>query len=539
MRRKYNRAVPILPDSDNSQKKVDQIKEIVKPIEESIPTVVSKEPIISRDEIKDVGIEKKLNKKEHNSKGCLKSKTIPIKSHLPTLLKQRGLDYDLPALEYNIYDLNYLTPTITEGKITYGFYSCKQVLNENFKSFVPLIFQTGDIIIKKDGKTETLEFDNGSYTDTTYYSRAKRKISNKTESILVAGDLITFECIVDATHRFDLAILITEVAIKLGTNQVYSIESSIKTGVMEKPPATTIYAGRTTVLSTMKDTLGHAYVVKKDIDLSKLDVFLEKNPDETYKTLVPTNMSTNDDNSINYHPNFTSIDDIFDTNRLHYEDSMRNPRMVVLPTATDVDLPNSFPEPNDTDDQTIKPFDCYVKGLIMINRFGVPITCTDITKVSEDEILLQNMNYDMFDYNEIKVYTDTDDQIKFEMPWLTGILNNNGTLNGSEDCTKLLFANPQGSPFALEIGPINDIVKSQSDNGLNFKFNIYSPKFFVSGDDNILKSDKAKTAIKIPSKDQFLTKLDESARFLNDEIKDDGYIKQDESDPNQSACSIV
>ena len=473
---------------------------------------------------------KRKNATKHTEES--KKNDVPL-SERPNAMRSRCLK-DIPiissiALDYKTRYQNFIVPKSTIDSKQYNFYSCSQK-GEAFKNLVLSIFQPGEIIIKNnpkdpDNPDTTLKFESSNYIETTYYERAKRNVSNTVENILVAGDLITFEIELknennsDVKHNLDMAIFITEVATEL--NGEYFVESSIKTGVKERPSSTTIDLADPIILSTMKDTLGNSYVIKSKVDLAKIGVFLEKK-DNNYVTIAPTNMSKRSD-SINYNPNFSDINDIFDRNQLHYVDSLRNPRMVILPTATEVDLPNSFPKQSaDENDTTIKQFDCHVKGLIMFNRIGSTSESTDY--------ILQNMNFDMFDYNEIKVFTENG-ALKISLPWLDASLPNRGN-----DGSGLYFINPEGSPFPKGVGAFDPLTETER-NKLKFKFNIYSPNFFIKGNDaNVLTKE-----INNPNR-KVLKRRDDSEIFLTRTLSNDNtYIpaKNEQSSNKDQNCSIV
>ena len=474
---------------------------------------------------------KRKNATKHTEES--KKNDVPL-SERPNAMRSRCLKAipDIISsinLDYTTRYQNFIDPKSTIDSKQYNFYSCSQK-GEAFKNLVLSIFQPGEIIIKNspnapDNQDTTLKFESSNYIETTYYERAERNVSNTVENILVAGDLITFEIELknennsDVKHNLDMAIFITEVATKL--NGEYVVESSIKTGVKDRPSPTTIDLADPIILSTMKDTLGNSYVIKSKVDLTKIGVFLEKK-DNNYVTIVPTNMSKCS-GSINYNPNFSDINDIFDRNQLHYVDSLRNPRMVILPTATEVDLPNSFPE--QSADTTIKPFDCHVKGLIMFNRIGSTSESTDY--------ILQNMNFDMFDYNEIKVFEENG-ALKISLPWLDASLPTSGN-----DGSKLYFKNPEGSPFPKGVGAFDPLVTGTEgeDKKLNFNLNIYSPNFFIKGNDaNVLTKE-----INNPNR-KVLKRRDDSEIFLTRTLSNDNiYVpaKNEQSSNKDQNCSIV
>ena len=141
----------------------------------------------------------------------------------------------------------------------------------------------------------------------------------------------------------------------------------------------------------------------------------------------------------------------------------------------------------------------------------------------------------MFDYNEIKVFKEDDtDTLKISLPWLDASLPTSGN-NGSG----LYFINPEGSPFPKGVGAFDPLVTGTDGENkkLNFIFNIYSPDFFIKGNDaNVLTKE-----INNPNR-KVLKRRDDSEIFLTRTLSNDNiYVssKNEQSSNKDQNCSIV
>ena len=351
LKRKYNRPVPIL-----NEHKDDDVKNDVK---DNKPLEKTEENHLDKESIK---LDKELVKPD---KDCIKSKddvSKPIKTeekdrlkklekskikksirnnleqsnlHLPNRRGNRGV---MPNVDKIQLDLTTPSYNILEASNnTYNFYSFNEAFDVDLYKFVLKVFQTGDINIRKRvGSTlqnRTLSFDADNYIETTTYDRAKIG----SDSVLVAGDILTFQCKIGTSTKdnFDIAIFVTEVA--TGTEGNYTVTSSVKTGIMEKPPATTVTGEDETIVSTAFDTLGNAYVIRQKKTLTNVYPFLQIR-ESNFVTIQPSNKSGGVD-GVNPNNNFYSMEQIFNDNNLRYLDSIKNPRMLILPTASEVVLP--------------------------------------------------------------------------------------------------------------------------------------------------------------------------------------------------------
>lgn len=358
----------------------------------------------------------KLEKKAIDKK-ALDTLNTPSHGDVPTGL----LDRDL--LTTTLSDDALMVPSFKSGSETYTLYDYYSAFGSPFHEYACSLYQSGDISYK----TITIDFGSSNYTNTTLYNRAQY---NGSTGMLVAGDMILFTIATALTGddagkyaRFNVGFYINEVMTKDG-NGVQTVQSKIKTGILEKPSPTVLYEDGTDVLSTAKDTNGNVYVVKKDKIVSDVTTFLQtvtKTGDTSYETLdilEPTNMSKST-GQINANPNYENR---FKNNHLEFS-SRYGADMLTVPhpsASGDVVLPDSFPSVDqDANTQnTIKTFDCYVKGYFFVYRVGVKESVTPPVASLSDSIT-QTYSFEMNEYSHMQCILENTGDATLKTDWFT------------------------------------------------------------------------------------------------------------------------
>lgn len=357
-----------------------------------------------------------LEKKAIDKK-ALDTLNTPSHGDVPTGLLDRNL------LTTTLSDDKLMAPSFKSGSETYTLYDYYSAFGSPFHEYACSLYQSGDISYKNI----TIDFGSSNYTDTTLYNRAQY---NGSTGMLVAGDMILFTIKTALTGddagkyaRLNVGFYINEVMTKDG-NGVQTVQSKIKTGILEKPSPTVLYEGGTEVLSTAKDTNGNVYVVKKDKIVSDVTTFLQTvtktgdTPYETLDILEPTNMSKST-GQINANPNYENR---FKSNHLEFS-SRYGADMLTVPhpsASGDVVLPDSFPSV-DNDASTkdnIKTFDCYVKGYFFVYRVGVKGDVT-LPIASLSDSITQTYSFEMNEYSHMQCILENTVGTTLKTDWFT------------------------------------------------------------------------------------------------------------------------
>ena len=365
-------------------------------------------------------------KETNDRKDALEKKALD-KKVLDTLTAQSH-----GAVPTGLLDKSLLTTTLSDdalmayklvsGSSNYMFHDYYSAFSNPFHEYVCGLYQSGDISYKNI----TIDFGSSNYTNTTLYKRAQY---NGSTGMLVAGDMILFTIETALTGddagqyaRFNVGFYINEVMTK-DDNDVQTVQSKIKTGILEKPSPTVLYEGGTDVLSTAKDTNGNVYVVKKNKTVSDVTTFLQTvtkpgdTPYETLDILEPTNMSEST-GQINTNPNYENR---FKNNRLEFS-SRYGADMLTVPhpsASGDVVLPDSFPSEDNVEGtkDNIKTFDCYVKGYFFVYRVGVKEGVTpSVTSLSDS--ITQTYSFEMNEYSHMQCEVKTD-YVILKTDWFT------------------------------------------------------------------------------------------------------------------------
>lgn len=423
----------LIEESDQIKKNDEQIEEIIeKPIE------LIKEPIKESIEESKESINEQIKEQKEESKEKKKTET-------------------------NWPDIN--ITNVTQDILLYeednDWKNCKDYYKFEFYKAMLNLYKTGDIV---DFSKGFYQFNVENYIDTTTFERASYTINDVKVNTLIAGDIITFE-----TDHFDFGIFVTEVQYN------NTVLSKINTSIYEKPETSFILTTNF-AFSTVKDTLGNCYVIKKRVDNNQMEkqisTFLNLD-----KQIQPSNLSVYDPTAINNDnsPYSSSYyyDTIFNENRLIYENNSFNYK--TIEGTNDVIIPNQDEVAKKSETNTIKPFNCNIKGFFSVHR----------SKSINDEPILQCMNFEIYFINSIKSGTNSNE-----------IINNNflqcvkETNDGQDNYYVYLVDDSTHSSCFFSGGGFynsnqynpndsnTDNNKFKLNGGIN-GFHIYSPYFFT------------------------------------------------------------
>lgn len=317
------------------------------------------------------------------------------------------------------------------------------VFAQPFSSYVPQLYTSGDIVFNENTISFEYSATDPNFINTTKYTRAQYVSQEGAEGeedtmsgMLVAGDMILFKIntnygsatsgTADSNYvKFNIGFYINEVMTKV--DNVETVQSKIKTGILEKPSTVEMYEGDTEILSTAKDTHGNVYVIKQRKKLQDVTNFIQKEtitPLEgpsyvTFRKVEPTNMSTFD----RVQP-VQNYEDCFRCNRLKFSnrygaDMLTEPHPDL---SGDVVLPDKFPkEDSGTTKDDIKPFDCYVKGYFVVYRVAKTV---DGAITSANDFISQTYSFEMNEYSHMQCYTDatSSNHLMFKTEWFTADL---------------------------------------------------------------------------------------------------------------------
>lgn len=375
----------------------------------------------------------------------------------------------------NIEDLNNSFPDIEISNTTeciqiyeennnwknyYDFYNNKEIEEKEFYQFLLKLFKTGDII--KDGIT--YEFTKDNYIDTTYFKRGYYKDDdNNIHYVLNAGDILTFQ-----TLNFDFGIFITEV--KIGDKTISKINSNI----YEKPEPSYLLTNDN-LFSTCKDTLGNSYVIKIDdsnfTNTKKiLNTYLNTN------IIKPSNQSIFSQSIISNSNYQTNINNLFKRNKLiskynklDYKEINNNNTIV---------FPNNEQKAIENNEETIKNFDCIIKGFFSFHR------SKNDDDDDQNEDIIQCMNFEICFDNEIKTNFENNNFKGIEINFLNYINKNNKFyiyLKNDPTNSSCFFSG--GGFYNInqhnEGNNDNNIFEIYDDNEIK-GFSIHSPYFFTN-----------------------------------------------------------
>ena len=366
-----------------------------------LPTIDDSEEFIERKEETEDFVERKdniENNEEYNeseyNESELNELILPIEEKINKENDKKDVKKEWPEI-----DITNVTQDISLYESGNTWQNCKDYYNMDFYDALLNLYMTGDII--DISKVKEYRFNTENYIETTNYERGKFTINDTQYTTLIAGDIITFE-----TDHFDFGIFVTEV--KVGNN----ILSKINTSIYEQPERSFIFSGNDNVVfSTVKDTLGNCYVIKKRINYDQ-DIHKMTKDMITFlnlkKTLEPTNTSIYDPEVINNNNSDYSssyyYDTIFNENRLFYSQygldygdcykSIKGTNNVVIPSESEVAKKGT--------ETIVQPFNCVIKGFFSVHR----------SKDIEEEATLQSMNFEIYFENTIKSDLNTSEQIK-------------------------------------------------------------------------------------------------------------------------------
>lgn len=348
---------------------IDESDQFIKPIEESDKIKKNDEKIEEQiEESKEELIEKPIEEKIEE----------PIKEKTEKVEKKKKTETNWPDI-----NITNVTQDILLYEQDNDWENCNDYYRFEFYKAMLNLYKTGDIV---DFSKGFYQFNVENYIDTTTFERASYTINGEQINTLIAGDIITFE-----TDHFDFGIFVTEV--QYNSN----ILSKINTSIYDKPETSYILTNDF-AFSTVKDTLGNCYVIKKRVDNNQMEkqisTFLNLS-----KQIQPSNLSVYDPTAINNDnsPYSSSYyyDTIFNENRLIYKNNSFDYK--TIEGTNDVIIPSQDEVAKKSETNTIKPFNCNIKGFFSVHR----------SKSINNEPILQCMNFEIYFINHINSNSDS------------------------------------------------------------------------------------------------------------------------------------
>lgn len=510
-------------DSDSEDYKeviiVDENKkvEIKDEIKEEIKEIIKKEV---KDDLKDDMNQIKKEIMEEMINEGIDNEIKPIEIKEEDKDKEKNLNnIKSNPVDWPTVEITNITQDIKLYEVDNEWNNCKDIYGIDFYVALLNLYKTGKIF----NKGIEYDFIAENYIETTNFKRSKVIVNNEECSVLIAGDILTFE-----TEHFDFGIFVTEVNIN------GEITSRIDTSIYEQPKPSYIISDKD-VFSTVKDTLGNCYVIKKKDENNNLtkQIYTFLNVENT---IEPSNVSEYDPNSINNNNSDYNCayyyNTLFNENRLFYNNGNLDFKQensildrVIIPNQ------DELAEKENPIGEIVDQFKCNIKGLFSVHR----------SKKVNDEPILQCMNFEIcFDSSIESMYEDNYFiGVKNNFLKCLRILDGNTYINNYEiylrndtDNSSCFFS---GGGFyndnQYNDSQVNNKFYLTHDETNKFGFHIYSPYFFTD-------QPKPLTKKKIINKNNDIVYMENYQNEKLDLLKSI-HISTNPNDKNNKGCSIV